>query len=1159
MVSKSIFTGSRIVHAYVGRLLFLCCLCFVLSAIAAHGDTGPGNWWMFHHDRQHTGRSFFIGPASPEQQWAFHTGNGIQSSPVIGADGTIYIGSYGWQSAMPSTRMTHNNGRFPLTRGIYCLPGHRGGRHHLHRIVRMTISMPSTRTARSSGRFPPGIISIPPRPSGRTAPSTSGRVMTISMPSTRTARNSGRFPPDGQYHFLSGHRTDGTIYVGSWDGNAICHQPGWHAKVDVSHGGAIVSSPAVGADGTIYVGSSDNNLYAVNPDGTTKWAFTNREYVSIPPRPSGRTAPSTSDRMMIISMPSTRTARNSGRFPPEAWISSSPAIGADGTIYLGSSDGNLYAINPDGSQLWVSPIGNYFPGYGISSSPALGADGTIYAGSWDFNVYAIGSAAPTSAINPIDHAAMVWVPGGSFTMGSSLNGDMVSAGQTQQVTLSGYWLYTGEVTVAQYLAFCADTGHAVPPWPGPSGDSWAGKSGWTDPSIQQDPIVNVTWYDAQAYAAWAGVSLPTEAQYEYAARGPQENNYPWGGTATALDPDNGWNINNCASWFNSGDQGISTWPVGSFPAGMSWCGAMDMSGNVWEWCADWYGDGDYSSTPVTNPIGPAMGNIRIIRGGAWDYFNGTLDTYRCATRNGQIPSGGYNDVGFRCATSTIPVITPLSNSIITIAQVTTDVAATVQVPVTLTALGDENTLGGTIAFDPAILSNPQVSLGTNDPSAALLANTSQAANGLVSFAVALPPGQTFPAGTQQVAVLTFDLLDTSFIGPTPLTFTEQPMPCEFVDVNANDLNATWQNGSVTIDHAPVAVNDNYTINENTILDINASTGVLANDSDVDGNALTAVLQTGPSYGTLTFKADGSFSYIPWLCFVGTDTFTYQAYDGMVYSNTATVTITVNATGYEGDVAPRPYGNGVVTLADWVQEGRYIVGLDPIPAYPNSIFMAADCAPLSTKGDGQLTVADWVQVGRFALGLDPRTTIGGPAQDPPGGTRKMSASRLLAGKTARALSVDAATLTRGKAGSVCVSLNALGEESALGFSMHFDPKRLKFVSAKVTGAVADATLNVNTTDAAQGNLGVALMLPLPKTCKAGKRGSGRVHLPPARRRRHPAEFQRPGSDLRDRRRHCIRLAGDLRQWRSTGAAITHVQRRGQALATPGDLVVLPGYV
>ena len=418
------------------------------------------------------------------------------------------------------------------------------------------------------------------------------------------------------------------------------------------------------------------------------------------------------------------------------------------------------------------------------------------------------------------------------------------------------------------------------------------------------------------------------------------------------------------------------------------------------------------------------------------------------------------------------------------AEVNPILPTTVQVPITLTAQGDENALGGTITFDPTVLGNPQLTLGTDDPTASLMANFSQAGLGLIEFAVALPAAQTFAAGTRQVAVLTFTLMNTAYSGLTPVDFANLPVTCEVIDPNADYLDATWQNGSVYVNHPPVAVNDSYSLNENTTLTTSAP-GVLLNDTDADKDPLTAVLLTGPSNGTLILNTNGSFTYTPAHNYVETDSFTYQAYDGMAYSNIATVTLTVNPIGYEGDVAKRPDGDGKLDIADWVQEGRYVAGLDI--AAPGSEFMRADCAPLATKGDGHLTVADWVQVGRFVLGLDPLTSIGGPDHDPPlaGGTRAMSASRLLTGKTARALGIDAATLTRGKAGAVCVSLNALGNESALGFSVHFDAKHLKFVSAKVVGATAAATLLVNANAAAQGNLGVALMLPLPTTCKAGK--------------------------------------------------------------------------
>lgn len=252
---------------------------------------------------------------------------------------------------------------------------------------------------------------------------------------------------------------------------------------------------------------------------------------------------------------------------------------------------------------------------------------------------------------------MVWVPGGSFTMGLNFYAGW-SGPVTQQVTLSGYWIDKYEVTVEKYLAFCAATGRALPPFP--SGFSWAGKSGWYDPSLQQHPIVNVTWYDAKAYADWAGVSLPTEAQWEYAACGPERRQYPWGGKETLGDPFNGWDPSRCANGFNSYEVGISTWPVGSFPAGVSWCGAEDMAGNVMELCADIYGE--YSSTavtnptgPATNPNGPAAGIDRVQRGGSWNGYGWVAGSELSAHRGGFTEYNYGYLTGFRCASnSTMP-------------------------------------------------------------------------------------------------------------------------------------------------------------------------------------------------------------------------------------------------------------------------------------------------------------------------------------------------------------------------------------------------------------------------------------------------------------------------------------------------------------------------
>jgi formylglycine-generating enzyme required for sulfatase activity len=251
-----------------------------------------------------------------------------------------------------------------------------------------------------------------------------------------------------------------------------------------------------------------------------------------------------------------------------------------------------------------------------------------------------------TSTNPTDGAAMVWVPGGTFTMGSIDKVGRDNEHPAHKVTLSGYWIYRDDVTVSQYRAFCTATRHAMPLWPDQR-YSWKGKSGWDDAALQQHPIVDVSWNDAQAYADWAKVVLPSEAQWEYASRGPQGNNYPWGGTATTADPFNGWDQTKCANFYNSREKNISTWPVGSFATDTSWCGAWDMAGNVYNWCADWYEA--YSSSPVTNPTGPATGSVRVLRGGSWndgDYYS--VYGARGANRDYNGPDNWNYYFGFRC-------------------------------------------------------------------------------------------------------------------------------------------------------------------------------------------------------------------------------------------------------------------------------------------------------------------------------------------------------------------------------------------------------------------------------------------------------------------------------------------------------------------------------
>ena len=183
-------------------------------------------------------------------------------------------------------------------------------------------------------------------------------------------------------------------------------------------------------------------------------------------------------------------------------------------------------------------------------------------------------------------------------------------------------MYKNDVTVEQYRTFCHVTGRTMPDAP-----SW----GWID----DHPMVNVSWIDAKAYADWAGASLPTEAQWEKAARGTDGKIYPWG---------NDWDAAKCRN--SVGTTSSQTSPVSSYPAGNSQYGCMDMAGNVFQWCADWYGGTYYQTSPSRNPTGPESGIARVLRGSDWQ--DDVTSIYRAAFRHNYDPTGRFNICGFRC-------------------------------------------------------------------------------------------------------------------------------------------------------------------------------------------------------------------------------------------------------------------------------------------------------------------------------------------------------------------------------------------------------------------------------------------------------------------------------------------------------------------------------
>jgi formylglycine-generating enzyme required for sulfatase activity len=230
------------------------------------------------------------------------------------------------------------------------------------------------------------------------------------------------------------------------------------------------------------------------------------------------------------------------------------------------------------------------------------------------------------AVEADDATEMVIVPAGEFWMGADDRDD--DEKPRRRVYLDRYAIDRYEVTNAQYRRFVDATGHATPRFSAP-----------VDPGTltgPAQPVVGVTWHDAEAYCRWAGKRLPTEAEWEKAARGVDGRTYPWG---DRWDP----------SRANSKESGLGgTAPVGSYPRGASPYGVHDMAGNVWEWVADWYAADYYRRSMPRNPMGPDAGTWKVLRGGAWGYLPSLL---RTTARLSTTPDLHNTVVGFRCATS----------------------------------------------------------------------------------------------------------------------------------------------------------------------------------------------------------------------------------------------------------------------------------------------------------------------------------------------------------------------------------------------------------------------------------------------------------------------------------------------------------------------------
>lgn len=225
---------------------------------------------------------------------------------------------------------------------------------------------------------------------------------------------------------------------------------------------------------------------------------------------------------------------------------------------------------------------------------------------------------------------MVLIPKGEFTMGSNEHADE----HKHQVVLDRYWIDTYEVSNARYKAFMTATAHPAPAY-------------WDDPRLNKpnQPVVGVSWTDADAFCQWEGKRLPTEAEWERAAKGPDGNqHYPWGHT---LDPKKA----------NYGQHVGRTMPVDSYPEGVSGYGVYNMAGNVFEWVDDWYEPSYYKQSVALNPKGAKegynfanQGPVKVLRGGSWLAPATSLHTSHRFWNQPDNNSYGVG-LGFRCAKS----------------------------------------------------------------------------------------------------------------------------------------------------------------------------------------------------------------------------------------------------------------------------------------------------------------------------------------------------------------------------------------------------------------------------------------------------------------------------------------------------------------------------
>jgi formylglycine-generating enzyme required for sulfatase activity/serine/threonine protein kinase len=309
-------------------------------------------------------------------------------------------------------------------------------------------------------------------------------------------------------------------------------------------------------------------------------------------------------------------------------------------VYVVRAGDNLASIASQHNVSWqdITAANNITAPYTIFRAQVLVIPGVTATPT---PVLGIGS----TMISEIDGTVMVYVSAGEFLMGT--RDDQVGEDDERPqhtVHLDSYWIDKTEVTSAQYRR-CVEAGECSAP---DTGDNCT----YSTDGRSDHPINCVDWDQAATYCTWVGRRLPTEAEWEKAARGVDGRIYPWG---DAWDVQMTPRLNSSdkdhpgTPSFDAVDDGFATTaPVGSFPAGASPYGALDMAGNVWEWAADWYDKTTNTTAPRETPTGPGTGSLRVLRGGSW--FDSAINV-RAARSNGRTPGSRDDRVGFRCARS----------------------------------------------------------------------------------------------------------------------------------------------------------------------------------------------------------------------------------------------------------------------------------------------------------------------------------------------------------------------------------------------------------------------------------------------------------------------------------------------------------------------------